>query len=183
MMAPVWDAMAVVGHVARSHGNQGQMIVNPETDFPKERFRPGAVLYVRRGDRVRALRLGAVRFQRGRPIIQIEGISTIDEAKTLVSAELRIPAEALHALPEGFFYRHDLIGCRVWTTGGADIGVVKAVEGSTDNARLVVGSRRGDILIPMASDICVGVDVAGRTITVKPPRGLLELNDTRGTSI
>ena len=39
-----WDEMAVVGRIARAHGIRGQVIVNPETDFPDERFQPGAEL-------------------------------------------------------------------------------------------------------------------------------------------
>ena len=32
----------MVGRIARAHGIRGQVIVNAETDFPDERFRPGA---------------------------------------------------------------------------------------------------------------------------------------------
>ena len=44
-----WDEMAVVGRIARAHGIRGQVIVNLETDFPEERFQPGAELFVERG--------------------------------------------------------------------------------------------------------------------------------------
>ena len=40
--------MALVGRIARAHGIRGQVIVNPETDFPDERFQPGAELFVQR---------------------------------------------------------------------------------------------------------------------------------------
>ena len=43
-----WDAMAVVGRIARPHGIRGQVVVNLETDFPHERFQPGAAFYVNR---------------------------------------------------------------------------------------------------------------------------------------
>ena len=35
------DDLLLVGRVARAHGNKGQVIVNPETDFPEERFAAG----------------------------------------------------------------------------------------------------------------------------------------------
>ena len=41
-----WDAMAVVGRIARAHGNRGEVIVNLETDFPQDRFRPGAEVFI-----------------------------------------------------------------------------------------------------------------------------------------
>ena len=40
----------LVGVVARTHGNRGEVIVNAETDFPEERFREGAQLMTRRKD-------------------------------------------------------------------------------------------------------------------------------------
>ena len=60
------------------------------------------------------------RFHRGRPVIGIAGVETMNDAETLAGLELRVPVERLAALPSGTFYRHDLIGCRVETHDGAD---------------------------------------------------------------
>lgn len=180
-MAVVWDDMVVVGRVARVHGNHGHVIVNPETDFADERFQAGSIVYMQRNGHVEALVMTAVRFQRGRPIVGFRGSETMDAAEAFVDAELRVPTEALHALPAGSFYRHDLIGCLVRTTGGRELGQVKDVEGTAAGSRLVVQSSGGEVLIPMASEICVGIDVVGRAIVVDPPDGLLELNAPRLT--
>ena len=72
--------MEHVGRIARAHGIRGQVVVNPETDFPDERFKPGAELFVERGGRVEPLTLTTVRFHRDRPVIGIEGVATMDEA-------------------------------------------------------------------------------------------------------
>ena len=56
--------MAVVGRIARAHGRLGQVIVNPDTDFPGERFHAGAELFVERDGDVRSLRVTSVRFHR-----------------------------------------------------------------------------------------------------------------------
>src|SRR5881394_1585206 len=124
-----WEEMAVVGRIARAHGIRGQVIVNPETDFPDERFRPGAELFVERGGRVEALTVTTARFHRERPVIGIAGVETMTDAETLSGLELRVPVERLAPLPSGTYYRHDLIGCRVETRDGRAIGVVKNVEG------------------------------------------------------
>ena len=50
--------LVLVGRVARAHGNSGQVIVNPDTDFPDERFRVGAVVLV--GPAATARRIRAV---------------------------------------------------------------------------------------------------------------------------
>src|ERR671930_560376 len=113
-----WDEMALVGRIARAHGIRGQVVVNPETDFPDARFRPGAELFVERNGRVQGLRLTSVRFQHDRPVIGIEGVETIDDAEQFAGCELRVPVADLAQLPQGTFYRHDLIGCRVETAEG-----------------------------------------------------------------
>jgi 16S rRNA processing protein RimM len=171
-----WQEMAVVGRVARRHGNRGEVIIDPETDFPEQRFKVGSTLYVERGARVDPLTITSVRFQRGRPIVGFEGIGSMDAAEALASGELRVPSDALQRLPAGSFYRHDLVGCVVSTGDGRRIGAVTAVEGQSAESRLVVASAHGEVLIPLAAEICVGIDVAARTIVVEPPEGLLELN-------
>jgi 16S rRNA processing protein RimM len=174
-----WDDMAVVGRIARAHGNRGQVIVDPATDFPEERFKPGSVLQIRRGDTTESVAVENVRFHRGRPIIGLSGIDTIDAAEALAGSELRIGADALQPLPAGSFYRHDLIDCVVETPRGERIGRVSAVEGDAAGSRLVVESKTGDVLIPLAEGICVEVDVPGRKIVIEPPEGLLDLNVTK----
>ena len=61
------------------------------------------------------------------------------------------------------------------TEGGDPVGEVTAVEGDRGRHRLVVRSRRNEVLIPLADEICT-VDLAAKRITVRPPEGLLELN-------
>jgi 16S rRNA processing protein RimM len=168
--------MALVGRVARAHGIRGQVIVNVDTDFPETRFQPGAELFVERGGAAEALRLTSVRFQNGRPVIGIAGIDTMSDAEALAGLELRVPRDWLASLPAGTFYRHDLIGCRVVTSAGEDVGVVAEVEGELGTSRLVVHGHGREALIPLAAAICVAIDVGGKRIVVDPPDGLLELN-------
>ena len=166
----------LVGRVARAHGNRGQVIVNLETDFAEDRFSVGRVLAVGPADRAVERRITDVRFHQGRPIIALEGISTMNDAEALAGAELWVASAALTPLPEGTFYRHDLVGCQVRDTSGAAIGHVTAVEGPLERSHLVVQGSRGEVLIPLAAEICVKVDPAAREIVVNPPEGLLDIN-------
>jgi 16S rRNA processing protein RimM len=171
-----WPEMALVGRIARPHGSRGQVVVNLETDFPEERFQPGAELFVERAGRVEPLTLTTVRFQNGRPVVGIAGVETMTDAAALAGLELRVPADRLTALPAGTFYRHDLVGCRVETRDGRDIGVVADVEGTFGGSRLVVRGASGEVLIPLAAEICTAIDLASKSIVVDPPEGLLDLN-------
>jgi 16S rRNA processing protein RimM len=104
------------------------------------------------------------------------GVETVDDAEALAGHELRVPVERLAALPPGTYYRHDLIGCRVETTSGAAVGVVSDVEGTLAGSRLVVDGAAGEVLIPLAAEICPEIDPAGKRIVIDPPPGLVDLN-------
>ena len=168
--------MALVGRIARAHGIRGQVIVNPETDFPEDRFQPGAELFIERGGRIEALKVTSARFHGARPVIGIDGVETMNDAGTLAGRELRVPVERLAALPADTFYRHDLVGCEV-RAAGKGVGKVVAVHGPIDRCHLVVEGQRGEILIPLVDHICVNVDPANGVIDVNPPDGLLEANE------
>ena len=173
-----WDDAILIGVVARTHGNRGEVIVNAETDFPEERFREGAQLMTRLKDGSPAtMEVATMRMHQGRPVILFKGVASMNDAELLAGRELRI-AEiegAAELLGEGEYYHRDLIGCAVVTESGEPIGEVTAVEGDERATRLVVRSRRNEVLIPLADAICT-VDLKGKRITVRPPEGLLELN-------
>jgi 16S rRNA processing protein RimM len=169
-----WDELILVGVVARTHGTSGQVIVNPHTDFVDERFEVGARLDTRLADGTRRVsEVTSYRLHQGRPIIGIAGIASIDEAERLTGAEFKIDPAAQHALPEGQYYHHQLIGCDVVTDDGSRVGRVVAVTGE-GQSRLVVDGPQRRLEIPLADEIC-SVRVPERRIVVRPPEGLLDL--------
>lgn len=175
MVSPMED-LVVIGRIARAHGNKGQVIVNPETDFAEDRFKVGAVVLL--GPTAEPRVIKASRFQQRRPVVWLEGVETMTEAEALAGMELRVAAGA-DLLPEATYYHYDLVGCEVRDRDGAVIGSVTAVEGTMERSRLVVAGPRAEVLIPLVAHICVVVDVGARRIVVELPDGLVELNERR----
>ena len=172
-----WDDWAVVGRVARPHGLKGQVVVKPETDFVEERFAKGATVWTRSNAGEERLTVSSLRLQNGRPIVGFVGFDRIEDVERLAGLELRVPEDALQPLQPGTYYEHQLIGCLVETTAGDAVGEVTKVEGGAGASRVVVNGPRGEILIPLAVDICVEIDVARKRIRIDAPEGLLELNE------
>jgi 16S rRNA processing protein RimM len=124
----------------------------------------------------------------GQAIFHFATSNSIDDAKKLVGFEVRIPLAERAKLPDGSYYISDLVGCDVVETTGAKVGVVRDVEINGENVLgtplLVVtldAAREGDaanneILIPLAQDICVKVDLVARRIAAILPDGLLDVN-------
>jgi len=171
--------MVLVGRIARPHGLRGQVAVNPETDFVEERFRPGATLWTRTGGQTESLTIASARVQGGRPVIAFEGLSRREDVEPLAGLELRVPEDTLQQLEPGRYYEYQLVGCVVETAQDVVLGRVVRIEGGPGGSRLVVDGRDSEILIPLAVDICVDIDVAARRIRIEPPEGLLELNETK----
>ncbi len=180
MDTPRWDDLVTVARIARPHGLRGDVILNPETDFAEERFVPGARFFVLDGPRVTTLTVDRVWFHRERPVVGFEGIESIEEAQPLAGRDLRIAEAALQPLPPGVYYHHDLVGCRVETVDGIEVGLVRKVDGSGEATRLVVDGAAGEVLIPLAVEICRSIDPGARRIVVAAIDGLLDLNVTRG---
>jgi len=174
---PAWDDMVLVGRVARPHGLKGQVVVNPETDFVEERFAAGATVWTRSGGGQEQLTVASMRVQNGRPIVGFAGFDRIEDVERLAGLELRVAEDALQPLQPGTYYEHQLVGCLVETIAGDVVGEVTRVEGGAGASRVVIGGPRGEILVPLAVDICVAIDVANRKIRIDAPEGLLGLNE------
>lgn len=112
-------------------------------------------------------------------IFHFEGSDSISEAEKLVGREVQIPISERMLLPGGSYYVNDLIGCEVCTDGRA-IGRVRDVQPTGQDILgtplLVIDAPEGELLIPLAQEICVRVDVHSRSIEVILPEGLRDLN-------
>jgi 16S rRNA processing protein RimM len=173
---PDWEDMVLVGRIARPHGLRGEVAIEPDTDFVGERFAPGARLWMEGRDGPVAIEVTSARTRGRRPLVAFAGRTRREDVESLVGLELRVPETALRPLPEGRYYHHELRGCRVETTAGRLVGTVARVDQGVGDGCLVVEGPGGEVLVPLAADICVEVDVAARRIRIAPPEGLLDLN-------
>lgn len=159
------------------------MIVQPETDFAADRFRPGAGLWWQRDGQAAAVLVKDGFEHQGRWVVSFEGVDSMNDAETLRGLELRVAENALHSLGPGAHYVHDLEGCEVVTSSGVGVGRVVRVEFGAAQPLLVVdGGQGNEVLVPMTEEICRRIETAPerKRITVELPEGLLELNARRG---
>jgi len=82
-------------------------------------------------------------------------------------------------LIEAEFDHADLVGLRVCTSLGQDIGPVREVLWSPANDNLVVDGPAGEVLVPFIEDVILAVDLSAGTITIEPIEGLLDLNEKK----
>jgi 16S rRNA processing protein RimM len=172
----VADDLIVVARVARTRGLRGEVVADLLTDFPGRFATLESVIGIGPDGSRRSLQIEEHWFQAKRIIFKFAGYDSIDEAKELAGFQLAVPESDRIELPKDQFYEWELAGCRVETTDGKSIGLVREVMRTGGVEILVVaGDEGGEFLIPMAQEICVEVDLDKKLVRVDPPEGLLEL--------
>jgi 16S rRNA processing protein RimM len=143
-------------------------------------FEPGrrVVLVASRGTATgeRETEIEFFRRQHGRCIAKFRGIDSISEAEKHIGDEVKIPADALPAAKEGWYYTFDLKGCGVFTTHGEYIGTVTDVLASGGTDILKVDRDNEELLIPFAQLYLKNIDPKQRRIEVDLPEDLRDLN-------
>ena len=172
------DDYLVVGRVAQTHGNRGDVIVNPETDFPDDRFAPGRVLQLEMPGRSEPRRIVSVRFHQGRPVI---GLAGVDDDGRRRGACRRGAEDAgggdCAAAAAGPSISTISSAARCGHEAGRRIGRVTAVDGPMERSRLVVDGPRGEVLIPHGRRDLRERRSGGAAHRGGSARRLLELND------
>jgi 16S rRNA processing protein RimM len=135
---------------------------------------------------------------RGQGVFHFAGVDSINEAEKYRALEILLPFEQRVTLPAGQYFVADLVGCAVFETKQETpavasspcaiesvpqfLGSVQDVqfpgegEGLRGTPVLEVETAQGELLIPLAEDICRSIDTAARRIEVVLPEGLRELN-------
>jgi 16S rRNA processing protein RimM len=157
-----------VGRILGPWGLQGELKVQPLTDFP-ERFAPGCSLHV---DGV-AYVVEHCRWHRGKAYIRLSGVDSATSAEALRQRLLEVPEEELKPLSEGEYYQFQIVGLDVRTTEGQALGKVTQILSTASNDVFVVQGEGGELLIPALEHVVKAIDLDGGWMEVELVEGLL----------
>jgi 16S rRNA processing protein RimM len=173
-----------LARILRPWGRRGEVAAEVLTDFPER------LLALKQADLCdtdarkppSAVSILSCRIHLGQAIFHFSGVETISDAEKLRGLELQVPLAERAAIPPGRYYVDDLVGCEVWEQGAdTPLGAVRgaqntAAAGSAESWLLTVDTERGELLIPLAAEICTSIDTQARRIEVRLLDGLRDLN-------
>ena len=173
----------VVGRIGKPHGLKGEVSVELRTDEPERRFSDGMVLATEAPtggpshgpDRPPALTVQTSRWHQSRLLVTFAGVGDRNRAEALRGLLLvaTVDASDAPADPEEF-YDHQLVGLRVVTSTGTDVGeVAEVVHGAAQDLLSVRTPDGGEVLVPFVAQLVPTVDVPGGRIVVEDLPGLL----------
>jgi 16S rRNA processing protein RimM len=164
-----------VGKITRTHGLRGAVKVFPYGETLDE-LEPGGKLYLYSASNSKQSELTLVhsRSQGKFRVVQFAELPDVDAAQRVVEQEVFLSEECLPATSEGEYYHYQLIGLRVETTGGKEIGILRAIIETGSNDVYVVDHIDREILIPAIAEVILDVDLQGGKMLIEPPEGLLD---------
>ncbi|MBS1840577.1 MAG: 16S rRNA processing protein RimM [Acidobacteria bacterium] len=184
-----------VARILRPRGNKGEVAAELFTDFPG-RLQTLREIFLADGKSApRSIQLKSFWADRNHPgfgVFHFEGAASISDAEKLRGLEIQIPFEQRVALPAGKYFVTDLIGCSVFelplvspsvssspcslSEAPTLLGRVRDVffpgESQPGTPLLAVDTSSGELLVPLAEDICTRIDITARRIEVLLPEGL-----------
>jgi 16S rRNA processing protein RimM len=191
----------LVARILHPRGNKGEVAAELLTDFPQRLTKLREVFVGHAKGKSEPQRMGLLscwlsQNHRGQVVFHFEGIHSISEAEKFRGLEVLLPFEKRVLLPAGQYFVSELIGCSVFETPAtppvvssspcllaeapALLGTVSDVqfpgEEMVGTPLLGVETSQGELLIPLAADICTKIDPVARRIDVVLPEGLRDLN-------
>lgn len=158
-----------IGQILGAHGLRGEVKVASLTDIP-DRFATLSEVAVRTARSFTVCRvLGARETAPGTWLLRLEGIGDRTAAEALRGAALLVREEDSPALPPDVYYVHQLIGLRVVTTDGRELGAISEVIETGANDVYVTEKA----LIPAIPQVVQAVDLEAGTMLIEPMPGLL----------
>jgi 16S rRNA processing protein RimM len=184
---PAKSKWVQIASVLRPRGNKGEVAAVLLTDFPARISSLDKVYLAKTPQEPQPVALQRFWMDQNHPgqgVFHFAGSTNISEAEKFRGQDVFLPFEDRVQLPAGQYFVTDLIGCTVSELGedhpSSTLGTVRDVafpgEGIAGTPLLQVDSAQGELLIPLAEDICKRIDVAARRIEVTLPEGLLGVN-------
>ena len=174
-MSTAPDPTAVaVGDIVAAHALRGQVRVRayqpPAPSLAAER----TVLLEQRGAWREARIVAAGRHGHGLVLVTLDGVHDRNAAEALIGARVLVRRADLPAPEPDEFYHHDLLGFRVVTVDGRDLGTVAETMITGLNDVWIVRDGPHEHLIPVIADVVREIDRDARRITIHPMPGLLD---------
>ena len=155
----------VIGTITAPFGLRGEVKVRLETDYPERYYDLDEVGLRSPDGRSEVLKVEGVRFHKKAALVKFQGCGDIDAAEKLRGWDLVVPQCETVDLPENAYFIHDLVGLRVYTVDGRELGeLTEVLRGPANDAYVV-----GDTLIPALKSVVREVDIAGRRMVVDLP--------------
>jgi 16S rRNA processing protein RimM len=160
----------MVGKLRRAHGVGGEILMDINTHFP-ERLQAGKTIYI--GERHQEYKIENIRSANKNLIIKFAEVNTPEEVVQFRNQLVYVSSAGLPRLPEGEYYHHQLLGLRVLTENGEEIGTIDDIlETGANDVYVIKQNNRQELLVPAIFDVVIAYSLEEGKIIVRLPEYL-----------
>ncbi len=105
-------------------------------------------------------------------ILWFTGFRDRGQAQRLTGLWLCVPQSEVPSAQEGEYFHYQLIGLKVRTVEGEDLGELAEILETGSNDVYVVTGLDGEVLVPALSRVVLEIDIAAGLMVVDLPEGL-----------
>ncbi|MFD2936381.1 ribosome maturation factor RimM [Spirosoma flavum] len=165
-----------VGHITKTHGVSGELVLFLDVDNAAEYADIESVLLEVKGDLIPYFIESIAIVKGSRAIIAFEDVDTIEQAERLINCGAYLPLDNLEPITdETRFYFHEIVGYQIVDAEVGELGIVQGVYAMNAQDLIAMDYQGKEVLIPINSDIVRTVDRANQKLNVALPVGLLEI--------
>lgn len=166
------EELLQVGVITTTHGVRGEVKVFPTTDDPA-RFKKLKDVILDNGKVKKDLEIENVKFFKNMVILKFKGLDNINDVERFRQAKLFVTRENAVELEEDEYFIADLIGIKVTSDGGEELGIIKDVlQTGANDVYVIAKENTPDLLVPAIHDCVLAVDVEAQTMTIHLLDGL-----------
>lgn len=170
------EELLQVGVITTTHGVHGEVKVFPTTDDPA-RFKKLKQVILDTGKDKIELEIAGVKFFKNLVILKFKGIDDINDVEKYRKKSLYVTRENAVKLKKNEYFIADLIGLKVSSDEGEDLGQISDVLQTGANDVYVISKDGADeLLVPAIRECIKNVDVEGGTMEIHLLPGLREAN-------
>ena len=163
-----------IGVITQTHGIKGEVKVFPTTDDVK-RFKRLEKVTIDSGKKRFEAEIESVKFFKQFVILKFKGFDTIEDIQPYKQAKLLVDRDHAVRLRRDEYFVADLIGAKVVSDEGSELGVMTDVIETGANDVYVVQNEAGEeLLFPAIKECVKEVDLENGIITVHVMEGLLD---------
>lgn len=165
-----------VGHITKTHGVSGELVLFLDVDTPAEYADLASVLLEVKGELIPYFIESIAIVKGNRAIVAFEDVDSMEQAERLINCGAFLPLDELEPITdETRFYFHEIVGYQIVDAEAGELGIVRGVYAMNAQDLIAMDYQGKEVLIPINSDIVKTVDRANRKLNVALPDGLLEI--------
>ena len=158
-----------IGKIINTFGIKGELKVESHTDFIKERYKSGSLVYL--GEKHLPLVVRNYRIHKGFIIVLFEKYEDINLVLNFKNQYLYKSIEDIKPLNDGEYYFKDLRGLAVFVDN-EKVGEVICVEKGNTYNFLRIKKENKEILVPNIKPFILNIDILNKRIDVTKMEGL-----------